>query len=149
MNCRQCVFQTDKGPDPYVANIEQMAVRNPNFRTAIWTGCHMQMTIMSIPPCGEIGQEIHQDTDQLIRVEQGKAEVMIGKCEEKKDFHKFMCKGDAVFIPAGSWHNIINVGRIPLMLLHISVNRRADSADIGVTFPEPSAYNSAQTACFY
>ena len=116
MNCRQCVFQTDKGPDPYVANIEQMAVRNPNFRTAIWTGCHMQMTIMSIPPCGEIGQEIHQDTDQLIRVEQGKAEVMIGKCEEKKDFHKFMCKGDAVFIPAGSWHNIINVGRIPLML---------------------------------
>lgn len=116
MNCSQCVCQTDKGPDPYVTNIEQMAVKNPNFRTAIWTGCHMQMTIMCIPPCGEIGLEIHQDTDQLIKVEQGKAEVMIGRCEEKQDFQKIMCKGDAVFIPAGSWHNIINVGRIHLKL---------------------------------
>ena len=119
MNCGKYVRQTDQGADPYVINIEQMAVRNPNFRTAIWTGCYMQMTLMCIPLCGEIGLEVHQDTDQLIIVEQGKAEVMIGKCKEKQDFQKFMCKGDVVFIPAGSWHNIINVGRIPLKLASV------------------------------
>ena len=71
---------SDHGPDPYVANLEQEVARNGNFRTALWTGCHLQMTLMCIPPCGEIGPEIHDDTDQLVRVEQGIAAVQTGKC---------------------------------------------------------------------
>jgi mannose-6-phosphate isomerase-like protein (cupin superfamily) len=48
-----------------------MARQNQNFRTAFWTGDRLQMTLMSIPPCGEIGAEMHPDTEQFIRVEEG------------------------------------------------------------------------------
>ena len=116
MNCRHCVDRTDHGSDPYVINIEQTAIRNPDFRTAVWTGCHLQMTVMCIPPCGEIGLENHGDTDQLIRVEQGAAAVKIGKCPGQPDFQQNICRGDAVFIPAGTWHNIVNIGRNTLKI---------------------------------
>lgn len=55
--------QADYGPNPYVVHVGQMAMRNPNFRTALWTGEYMQMTLMNIPVRGEIGSEIHEDTD--------------------------------------------------------------------------------------
>lgn len=111
MSYRHCNAQIDYGPNPYVINIGQAALQNPNFRTAVWTGCHLQMTVMCIPPCGEIGLEVHGDTDQLIRVEQGTAAVKIGKCAEKADYQQNICKGDVVFIPAGTWHNVVNTGR--------------------------------------
>ena len=120
MNCGHCSsHQADYGPAPYAANIPQMAMRNNNFRTAIWTGCHLQMTLMCIPPCGEIGLEMHEDTDQYIRVEQGKALVKIGTCKEQLSFQQTLCMGDAVFIPAGSWHNIVNAGMHPLKVSSI------------------------------
>ncbi len=111
MNCEYRVCQKDYGANPYVANIGQMAVQNQNFRTAIWTGCHLQMTLMCIPPCGEIGLELHADTDQFVRVEQGNAVVKMGRRKERMDFYQNMRSGDAVFIPAGTWHNIVNAGR--------------------------------------
>ena len=111
MNSKHCMGPTDHGPNPYVINMEQTAIQNQNFRTAVWTGCHLQMTVMCIPPCGEIGFEIHPNTDQLIIVEQGTAVVKIGKCENQMDFQQNICKGDAVFIPAGTGHNVVNIGR--------------------------------------
>lgn len=96
------VGRTDSGPNPYVINIEQTAMQNQNFRTAVRTGCHLQVTVMCIPPCGEIGLEIHQDTDQLIGVEQGTALVKIGECKNQSDFQQNICKEDIVFIPAGT-----------------------------------------------
>lgn len=116
MSYSHCNAQMDHGPNPYVINIGQAALQNPNFRTAVWTGCHLQMTVMCIPPCGEIGLEVHGDTDQLIRVEQGTAAVKIGKCAEKTDYQQNMCKGDVVFIPAGTWHNVVNTGRNALKI---------------------------------
>lgn len=111
-----CCFerQEDNGGKPYVVNVGQTAVQNTNFRTTIWTGCHMQMTLMCIPPCGEIGLEIHENTDQFIRVEQGRAVAQMGKCKDNLDFMHNMFMGDAVFVPAGTWHNIVNVDRKPL-----------------------------------
>lgn len=119
MHCWDCLGQIDHGGNPYIANIEQITVQNQNFRTAIWTGDDLQMTLMCIPSCGEIGLEIHEDTDQYIRVEQGKAVVKLGKCKERLDMQRDMCKGEAVFIPAGTWHNIINAGRCSLKLSSI------------------------------
>ena len=116
MNCGHCACQMDHGPDLYAANIGQMAADNSNFRTAIWTGCHLQMTLMSIPPCGEIGWEVHEDTDQLIRVEQGKAVVKMERCGQRLDFETILCKGDAVFVPAGTCHNVFNAGRNSLKI---------------------------------
>ncbi|MGN1165980.1 MAG: cupin domain-containing protein [Lachnospiraceae bacterium] len=110
---------TDHGPNPYVANMEQLEQKNTNFRTAIWTGEHLQMTLMCIPSFGEIGLENHEDTDQFIRIEQGRAIVRMGKCKNHLDFQRNVCKGDAVFVPAGTWHNIVNVERNPLKVSSI------------------------------
>ncbi|MGN0435194.1 MAG: cupin domain-containing protein [Wujia sp.] len=116
MNYSGYTEKVDYGGMPYVANIEKRAVQNTNFRTTIWTGCNLQMTLMCIPPCGEIGLEIHKDTDQFIRVEQGMAVVVMGKRRSCLDFEQKMCKGDAAFIPAETWHNVVNLGRTPLKL---------------------------------
>lgn len=67
-----------------------MAIQNKNFRTAIWTGCYLQMTLMCIPPCEEIGLEIHSELDQFIRVEQGKALVRMGVYKNQLDFQRII-----------------------------------------------------------
>lgn len=100
--------------EPYVENVLQRAVRNTNYRTEIWTGCYAQMTLMCIPVCSDIGLEIHEDTDQLIRIEQGMGLVKMGGCKERPDFQRKVCKGDVIFVPAGTWHNVINIAREPL-----------------------------------
>lgn len=100
--------------EPYVENVLQRAVRNTNYRTEIWTGCYAQMTLMCIPVCSDIGLEIHEDTDQLIRIEQGMGLVKMGGCKEWPDFQRKVCKGDVIFVPAGTWHNVINIARVPL-----------------------------------
>ena len=111
--------QMDYGPEPCVISVEQMAMENKNFRTAIWTGDNIQMTLMSIPKCGEIGLEMHEDTDQFLRVEQGCAVVKMGECKCTQDFRYHIHKGDVVFVPAGTWLNIIYIGRMPLKISSI------------------------------
>lgn len=106
----------DYGPNAYVVNVEKMAMQNVNFRTAIWTGCHLQMTLMSIPVCSEIGLEIHNDTDQMIRVEEGMACVKMGCNRNQLGYQQDLGMGDVIFVPAGTWHNVINTGRCPLKL---------------------------------
>ncbi len=134
--------QTDYGPYPYAANIPCMARKNNNFRTAFWSGTNLQMTLMCIPPMGEIGEEIHQDTDQFIRIEQGNAIVIMENGQEQPNFRKKLCSGDGVFVPAGIWHNIINVGNCPLKISSIyapphhqrgTVHRTKSDADHSMT----------------
>ena len=112
----ECGCETDRGPKPYAANIMHTARQNHNFRTAFWSGCHLQMTLMCIPVCGDIGVEMHSDTDQFIRVEEGQAIVRMGTCKDKLDFHYRLGVGDAVFVPSGTWHNVSNTGNCPLKL---------------------------------
>ena len=102
---------TGFGQEPYVFHAEEAAQQNQNFRMAVWTGCHLQMTLMCIQPCGEIGLENHPDTDQMIRIEHGCASVRMGKCRSKMDFCRNLQRGDVVFVPAGIWHNVTNTGR--------------------------------------
>ena len=119
MRCGGDAFVTDHGPAPFAANVTCAAGQNQNFRTAFWTGCHLQMTLMSIPICREIGLEMHPDTDQFIRVECGQAIVCGGTCKEKMDFQYCLNTGDGIFVPAGTWHNVFNTGNCPLKLSSI------------------------------
>lgn len=114
---RSC--ETDHGGDPFVMNIPCAARYNQNFRSALWTGQHMQMTLMCIPVCGDIGLEMHPNTDQFIRVESGEALVRMGPCRENLDVCHRLSAGDGVFVPCGTWHNILNTGNCPLMLSSI------------------------------
>lgn len=111
--------QNEHGGEIYCVNVGRLAYKNQNFRESIWTGKYLQMTIMSIP-CGEdIGVEIHCDTDQYIRIEQGNAILLTGNSAENLCHKCKLNTGDAVFIPAGTWHNIINAGRRPIKISSI------------------------------
>lgn len=61
MNCEKCAEQRDYGMNPYVVNVEQCTIQNRNYRRAVWTGCYLQMTVMSISACEETGAEFHKD----------------------------------------------------------------------------------------
>ncbi|MCL1842748.1 MAG: cupin domain-containing protein [Defluviitaleaceae bacterium] len=101
---------TDFGPLPWVVNIEQATLENANYRTALWTGHHLQLTVMSIPPGSDIGLEVHPDTDQFIRLEEGQGLVQMGNSRNELSFRQTAFKDSAVFVPAGTWHNITNIG---------------------------------------
>ena len=109
----------DYGPGPYVTDIRSAALQNPNFRTALWTGKHLQLTLMSIPAGGEIGLEAHPHLDQFLRLESGYGVVKMGPSPEALDFEANVTGGYAVFIPAGAYHNLINVGSGPIKLYSI------------------------------
>ena len=110
---------TDHGPKPYVVDVEQVTTANDTFRTAAWTGEHLQMTLMSIPVGGEIGLELHEGTDQFLRVEAGQARVQMGKAKDDLSFDKQVEADWAIFVPTGWWHNVTNTGGEPLKVYSI------------------------------
>lgn len=110
---------TDFGPEPFVTNIQRAAIHNTNFRTALWTGKYLQLTLMSIPVGGEIGLEAHSDLDQFLRLEMGRGLVKMGASSDKLNYQANVSSGYVVFIPAGTYHNLINVGSTPIKLYSI------------------------------
>lgn len=119
-NCwEQCVDLSDHGPNPYVVNIEKATKQNSNFRTALWTGAYLQLTVMSINPRDDIGLEIHYDNDQFIRIEEGQGLVLMGDNKNNMYFQEKVYDDYVIFIPAGKWHNLINTGCVPLKLYSI------------------------------
>lgn len=107
---------TDYGTEPFVTDINKAVCHNTNYRTALWTGKYLQLTLMSIPPCGEIGLEMHPDTDQFLRIESGNGIVLMGPDKDTVFCRYPVCDGYAVFVPAGTWHNIKNTGNCPLKI---------------------------------
>lgn len=117
MNAGYCEAMTefkDHGPKPYVVNIEEATLANDNFRTTLWTGDHLQMTLMSIPVGGDIGLEVHNDTDQFLRLEQGRGRVQMGPSKDEVTFDEEVSDDWVTLVPKGSWHNITNIGDEPM-----------------------------------
>ena len=119
-NCRTCPSAlADRGPRPLVVDIEHATASNPNFRTVLWTGKHLQLTLMRIPAGSSIGIEMHDDVDQFIRIESGCTLVRMGNSRDTLDLQQKIDARHAVVIPASTWHDIVNIGRGPLTLYSI------------------------------
>ena len=89
----------------YIANIEKETKENTNFRKVLFTGPQSQLVVMSLKPGEDIGEEVHNDIDQFIRIEEGEAKVVLdGKETEIKDDW-------ATVVPAGTKHNVINTSQ--------------------------------------
>ena len=106
----------DYGGAPLILNLPVAAERNESFRQAIWTGDDLQLTVMTIPVGGEIGEEMHDDLDQMLRVEAGVALIRIGESEGTLRDARRVGAGSVLLIPRGTCHNLLNVGREPLRL---------------------------------
>jgi len=88
----------------YFGNIEKLTLENGFFRQVLFTGSHAQLVVMSLKVGEEIGNEKHDAVDQFFRVEQGEAKFVFENGAEEHVARD----GDAVIVPAGTWHNIIN-----------------------------------------
>lgn len=115
-NTNENIKLTDYGPRPFVVNIDQATKQNNNYRTALWTGKHYQLTLMSINVGDDIGLEVHPTTDQFIRIEEGQGLVQMGNSKDKLDFQEMAYDDYAIMIPAGKWHNVTNTGNKPLKI---------------------------------
>lgn len=101
------------------ADIEAATLENDTFRTVLYTGASMQLTVMSLAPGDEIGVEVHPHLDQFIRIEQGRAKVLMGP-EEDQLVDEHVLEDDwSVIIPGGTWHNVVNTGETALKLYSI------------------------------
>ena len=94
----------------YIADIQELTEENRDFRRVLYTGKNLQLVLMAIEPGGEIGEEVHDDRDQFFRVEKGKGEVVIDGQRSK------IKSDDAIIVPAGARHNIVNTGEMPLRM---------------------------------
>lgn len=109
-------MKTDYGPHPFVVDIRKGTLNNDNYRTVLWTGDHLQLTVMNIPVGEDIGLEVHPQVDQFLRIEDGVGVAMMGDSKDNLYFQQPIFDDSAIFIPAGTWHNVINTGDRPLRL---------------------------------
>lgn len=109
----------DYGPNPFVMNINEATLQNEAYRTTLWTGDHMQLTLMSLNAGEDIGLEMHPNVDQFIRIEDGQGVIQMGDSRDNLSFEE-MVHDDFIFIiPAGKYHNLTNTGNRPLKLYSI------------------------------
>ncbi|ROO58293.1 mannose-6-phosphate isomerase-like protein (cupin superfamily) [Micromonospora sp. Llam0] len=90
--------------------IATVAEQSTDFRRVLWTGEHSQLVIMTIPPGGEIGEEVHEDIDQILTFVSGVGEALVA------GERRAVAAGDLVAVPAGTKHNFVNTGPNPLVL---------------------------------
>lgn len=109
----------DIGPQPQSFDIESATKANANYRSVAWSGRYLQVTLMSIPVGGDIGLESHPETDQFLRLDAGSGRVQMGAAKDKLTFEKDVSDGWCVLVPAGTWHNITNIGAEPMQVYAI------------------------------
>jgi len=96
----------------YSTSIEKETLSNSDFRRVLYTGKYSQLVLMSLKPMEEIGMETHDTVDQFFRFEEGEGKVIIDQTEYKvKD-------GDAVIVPSGAKHNVINTSNKQALKLY-------------------------------
>jgi mannose-6-phosphate isomerase-like protein (cupin superfamily) len=97
----------------YAGHIEKETEKNEFFRQVVFTGKHLQLVVMCLRPNEEIGNEVHDHVDQFFRIEQGSARFVFNDTEEH-----LVSAGDAVVVPAGTYHNVINTSSTEALKLY-------------------------------
>jgi mannose-6-phosphate isomerase-like protein (cupin superfamily) len=96
----------------YVGHMGKQTRENNYFRRVLFTGKHVQLVVMCLEPGEEIGDEVHQNVDQVFRIEQGEARFVFNEGQDRP-----AGDGDVVVVPAGTFHNVINPSKTaPLKL---------------------------------
>jgi mannose-6-phosphate isomerase-like protein (cupin superfamily) len=104
------------GMSSWIGNIEAITRANSTFRTVLFTGANIQLTVMCLQPGEEIGLEMHDHRDQFLRVEEGSAIVTLGPSQAEVAETRNLADDWAVIVPGGTWHNVINTGDTALRL---------------------------------
>ena len=97
----------------YVGAIEKQTLLNTNFRQVLFTAQHSQLVVMCLQPTEEIGNEVHPKVDQFFRIEKGEAKFIFNEKEERTAH-----EGDAVLVPAGTYHNVVNTSKTQMLKLY-------------------------------
>jgi mannose-6-phosphate isomerase-like protein (cupin superfamily) len=100
----------------WVGDIERATLDNRTFRTVLFTGTHVQLTVMRLGPGEDIGREAHAHLDQFLRVESGTGQLELGGTEDAVDETHDVGADWAMIVPAGVWHNVVNTGEGELQL---------------------------------
>jgi mannose-6-phosphate isomerase-like protein (cupin superfamily) len=129
----------DIGPKPQSFDLEQETLDNRNYRTVAWSGRYLQVTLMSIPVGADIGLEAHPDTDQFLRLDAGQGRVQMGVSKDELTFEKEVSDGWCIMIPAGTWHNVTNVGDEPMQLYAIYAPAHHKPGKVHATAAEAAA----------
>lgn len=133
----------DIGPKPHAFDIEAETLKNDQYRDVVWTGKYLQVTLMAIPPGESIGFEVHPETDQFLRIDEGTGTCIMGPSEDDITFEQEVGDGWAIQVPAGVWHDVKNTGEKPLKLytIYAPVHHAADI--IQATFEDAEADEEA------
>ena len=115
---QQPQISSDFGGRPFVIDVGRAAMSNTDFRSALWTGDHLQLTVMQIEPNDDVGLETH-DVDQMLYVVDGAGLVQMGDSPDALLFEQPAYAGSAIFVPAHTWHNLTNTGRSNLVLYSV------------------------------
>ncbi len=106
-------------PRAWVDDIERATLDNETFRTVLFTGAHMQLTVMRLATGEDIGAEVHEDHDQFLRLESGQGRADLGGRDGQPAESHELAADFALIIPAGLWHNVVNTGSEELKLYSI------------------------------
>lgn len=109
----------DHGKEPFALNLSQAAKQNNTYRTVIWTGEYLQVTLMSIDVGDDIGLEVHPEANQFTYIVDGQGLIEMGNSKEDLNYDKKGSNGFAMIVPAGTWHNITNTGDTSLKMYTI------------------------------
>lgn len=126
----------DNGPEPNAFDIEAATVENTNYRTVVWTGKYLQVTLMSIPAGESIGLEKHPETDQFLRIDAGQGRVMMGDAADDLTLQEDVSDGWSIQVPAGTWHDVVNTGDEPLQLYTVYAPSHHAAGAVHETFAD-------------
>ncbi len=125
--------QIDLGPTPSIINIEKRTEENNNYKKALWTGNNIQLILMCIPVGENTGIKTNPNTEQFIKIEEGKALVELGPDINNLSVRKEINSNYALIIPVGTYYNITNISNEPVKLYYIDSPPNHKKGTINIT----------------